>query len=85
MIRSFQCFIQAFRGLKMIKKITLDHNRILNIEPFAFKVNIKVKQKNSQDYFVHFKKIFLKFMNKMCAKNAFILFFFKSKTNNIYI
>jgi hypothetical protein len=29
---------QAFKGLKSLKKITLDHNRITTIEPFAFKV-----------------------------------------------
>ena len=31
-------FLQAFKGLKNLKKITLDHNRINTIQPFAFKV-----------------------------------------------
>ena len=29
---------QAFKGLKNLKKITLDHNKIHTIQPFAFKV-----------------------------------------------
>ena len=29
---------QAFKGLKNLKKITLDHNKIQTIQPFAFKV-----------------------------------------------
>lgn len=29
---------QAFKGMKQLQKVTLDHNKITDIQPFAFKV-----------------------------------------------
>ena len=35
---SYQYYFQAFKGMKQLRKVTLDHNKITEIQPFAFKV-----------------------------------------------
>ena len=47
--------LQGFKGLPMIKKITLDTNRISVVEPFAFKVGALSSITNFQIIFSFFK------------------------------
>ena len=69
--------LQGFKGLPMIKKITLDTNRISVVEPFAFKVGALCSWRNLKVFFLSFMLfMFLNYLNeRLLVFNLMDVFF----------